>query len=189
MAQKSKKKRNKHRSVPGKFTPRIVRETPMAANGDGTPPGIPADLVWDAENPPIIYECTQDIEHAPDCDGTCEGMVVSESMVNLINEGRAYGRAQMSFLGVPQSMSMLGIPGVNVEILDLFVRVNILQDILIENFDVSKEEIDERFRVAKFNKLNEIRTAIEPTLREKRLEQQLGVAKKSILGPDGKPIG
>lgn len=192
MAQSKQKrnKRNKKHSVVGTHRPRIVMETPMAeGNGTGVNPDIPQDIEWNDSEPIVIFECSQHTEHAEGCDGDCGSRVLTESMVNLINEGRAYARANMSFLGIPQSMTMLGIPGQNVELFDLYIRVQTLQEVVLDKLDMDLEEFDEIFRTNKFNRLREVRESIEPSLKEARLKQQLGVAHKPILGPDGRPIG
>lgn len=157
-------------------------------NGNLENPNVPPDIVWNESDPPILFACTQHTEHDPRCDGNCPRIVSTESIINLINEGRAYARINMSFLGLPQSLMNGPFPGIPVEIYDLFLRVSVLQEIILEQLDITKDEIDERFRVMKYNGLRSIREEVEPQLRKQRLEQQLGVGRKPLLGPNGEML-
>jgi hypothetical protein len=162
----------------------------MSTLGNGNSPPVPDDIVWDEENPPLIYSCSQHIEHARFCNGECPTYVANELQVQLMNEARAWARAGMSFHGIPAAYrDQIPIQGINVELFDLECRVHVLCEILVEMFNVDGNEIDERYGKFKLMALRNIREENEANVRRQRAANALGIAqKKPIIGPDGQPL-
>lgn len=170
--------RGKPNRVPG------MRNMP---NGDA-PPEIPPDIEWDEDDPPFIHSCSRHVEHAGFCDGSCEGEYATESMVNLINEHLAWQRLGMVPMGVPMAMRGAPINGLLVEIWDLETRYMVLQD-WVEEQGITEEELNERFRIKKFERMQTVRKQNEETLRKRQIADKFGIVEKQVLGPDGNPIG
>lgn len=172
--------------IPGTYKRRV-----MPVNGDGTPPNIPDDLVYDPNDPITICTCSSYTEHNADCDGNCGELEATQNMINLINECRAWQRSQMTYTGLPASLAGGPFPGINVDVLDTDLRSEVLQEILIEHLGVTSEEIDERFREKKFEKLHAIREAVEPRVREARVRSMIDIPgkPKGIIGPHGEILG
>lgn len=164
---------------------RLREARALSISNGNSDPSIPPDLVWDENDPPIVFSCSQHTEHAPRCDGSCEAKVCDESLVNLLNEARAYARAGMSFNGIPAAMSGGPWSGLNVEIYDLEVRTLLLQNIIQEQFGISDDDINRQFRELKYKLLHDVRIAVEPDIKRARLEAQVGVQKSRIVGPHG----
>lgn len=169
--------------------PRIPR---MNAPGNGLHPHIevPDDLVWDEDNPPIIYPCSQHTEHHPfECPGPdkCPPIQLdSESQVMLLNEGRAWSRAGMNWHGIPMNFPGNGIP---VEIVDLLIYIEVMKPMLLQLTDTTEFELEEAFREKKLKMLTTIRGRHEDRVRKQRVANTLGIVEKPpLLGPDGRPI-
>lgn len=160
----------------------------MAVNGDAHP-GIPEDLVWDDENPPEVFNCSNHLYHERGCDGTCGLMDLTESKVALINEGLAYARAGMEWRGLPAIFAgKMPINGMQVELTDVLMWLETLKKTVCELAGISEDEFDEMFRANKIEMLRSVREANEERLRKSRLKSQLGVVENPLLGPDGFPI-
>jgi hypothetical protein len=155
-------------------------------NGDHAP-RVPDDLVWDEDNPPVVYECSQDITHEMGCNGNCNSTVLNEEQVELMNEARAWARAGMSFYGIPTAYAgQIPVRGINVELFDLECKLQVFRELLIESLGIDEEEVESRFRRFKFQAMRHIREVNEAAVRRARMEQF--IPKKQILGPDGGPI-
>lgn len=164
------------------------RTLPMASlNGDNAS-HVPADVVWDEENPMTIYMCSQDIEHDPRCNGLCPSYTPTKSQVDLINEARAWARAGMSFFGIPTAYKdTVPIAGINVELFDLECKFQAVRSMLVEKLDMDEDEFEEMFRETKLEAMRGIREQNEAAVRRERM-RSLIPAKPPILGPDGGPI-
>ena len=161
----------------------------MDINGASDMPGVPPDLIWDESDPPILFECSGYTEHAPFCNGTCPRSVAKESQVELINESFAWNRAGMSFLGIPNAYAQhIPIRGINIELFDLEMKVQMLKSLIIEFLDIDEEEVEERFRHAKLEIMRGIRDREEDNIRRSRVQQMLQVPQNPIIGPDGRPL-
>jgi hypothetical protein len=162
---------------------------PSELNGNNNPVGIPPDIVWDSENPPVAFACSQHTEHHPKCDGTCESMVLDESMVRGMNIAREYARNGMSFKGVVEGYDgMIPHSGMRVELFDLECEVKLLKQLLMELTGLSLEEYDVQFRELRSDVMEGVLEATLPGLKRARAEQALGIVPKKILGPDGSPL-
>jgi hypothetical protein len=158
----------------------------LGDNGASNAGRIPDDIKWSDDEPITIFACSQGLEHIPQCDGTCPSNVIDESMCKLINEGLAWRRANMNFMGVPAAYeNVIPVPGLKVELFDLELKFELLRGIVLELAGISEEEIDVRFREFKLERLREIRQANEAMVRQAHAAQTLGIQPKRILGPNG----
>lgn len=147
-------------------------------NGDGTPPGIPEDVVWDSENPQYIYECSSYIEHSPDCDGNCESDLAAESQIKLLNESLAWARAGMD------------TSGINISSFDNQANIMALQKVLIEKGILTQDEVDEEFRLFKIDVMRIVRENNEEQIKEMKQRMALGLrpSSRKLLGPYGEEL-
>lgn len=162
---------------------------PGMMNGDSVQE-VPPDLVWDEDNPPIIFQCSQDVQHDVRCNGHCGSVQLdSELQVTLLNEGRAWARAGMNFKGIPEAyQGVIPVPGINVELVDLLMWLETIKDIVRELSGMSEFEFQEKFREKKLEFLSIIRETNEARVKKQRVANSLGIAKKPIFGPDGNPL-
>lgn len=162
----------------------------MPSNGN-TLNNVPDDLIWDEDNHPVIFPCSQHTEHHPQCPGTEEPIELdSESQVKLLNEARAYARAGMSFLGIPSAYAnAIPVPGIQVELVDVLMWLETMKELLGELVGISEAELNERFRENKLALLQHIREQNEENVRKQKVANSLGIVEKpSLLGPDGSPL-
>lgn len=170
----------------GRGKPNRIPGIPGNGNADME---IPPDLVWDEDNPPIIFPCSQHTEHHPMCPGNDPSITLdSELQVELLNEARAWARIGMNFRGVPTSLAHL-TPGIQVELVDIMCWFEVMRDIVIEMSDIELFEFEEKFRERKLLTLRTIREQNEANIKKQRLVNQFGIVEKKVLGPDGRPIG
>lgn len=173
--------RGKPNRVPG------MRE--MSNGGMGME--IPPDLVWDEDDPPYIYPCSQHTEHHPMCPGNEPPIQLdSELQVEALNEGRRWARAGMSFEGVPAAyQGKVPIPGIAVELVDILMWLDVIKDVVIEMSTMTPFEFEEKFREYKIGFLRGIREANEDKVKKRRVANSLGIVNRPpLLGPDGNPI-
>lgn len=154
---------------------------------------VPPDIRWDEENHPVIFACSQHIEHHPRCDGNCgePTELDSESQVELLNEGRRYARLGISFAGIPAShMGHIPVPGIPIELVDLLMWLEAVKQIILDTTpQLSEFDLEEVYREKKLEFLRSIREANEEQIKKARTQQQIAVATKpGLLGPDGQPI-
>lgn len=165
------------------------RTLPMSTNGNSNP-GIPPDIEWNEDDPPVIYSCSEHITHADNCDGSCAPIEnVTESVVNVLNEARAWARVGMSFHGVPTSLPDGAFDGIKVNIFDEKLHNLTLQKVLIEAGLTTDEDIDELYRELKYNVMKEMRESHEENVKRLKLRQNMALPEKRLLGPDGQPLG
>ena len=157
-------------------------------NGDVPNMQVPPDIVWDEDDPPEIFNCSQHIEHQPMCNGNCGSHhVVSEKQVALMNEARAWARLEMPFNGVPFGTPFPGIP---VELVDLLCWLETTKDVLYEAGIVEEFEFEEKYRARKLELMTSIRTTHEDRIKKQRVQASLGIPDRPpLLGPDGRPFG
>lgn len=139
--------------VPGKF------------NG-----GIPPNLVWDENNPPMKNECSGLAQiHSDECDGSCEKTPCTELEVDLMNEHRNWARLGMNTGNVIQ---------------DLF-RMNNQIEAIVESLKelIPRETLDDTFKKVMLKNMRGIREANEEEIRRSRI----GV-RKQLFGPNGEPL-
>jgi hypothetical protein len=160
----------------------------MRMNGNVPNMQIPPDVIWDENDPPRIYDCSQHTEHQPTCDGNCESrLVVSEKQAELMNEARAWARLEMPFNGVPFGLPFPGIP---VEVVDLLCWLEVTKEQLYEAGIVEEFEFEEKYRDKKLELLRTIRSQHEDRIKRQRVASSLGIIERPpLLGPDGQPIG
>lgn len=168
------------------------RTPPMSSpNGNSMTPNVPPDIVWDEDSPPLIFSCSQHTEHDPRCKGDCESEFITNRLqVELMNEGRAWARAGMSFLGIPSAYEAhTPVPGIHVELFDLECKVQALLDFVVDSVGVDREVLEDKFREFKLDALRRIREINEESVRRQRAEASLGIINRpGLLGPDGRPI-
>lgn len=153
--------------------------------------GVPRDLIWNEDDPPVIYPCSQDIKHLPNCSGEEDGIQLdSELQVRILNEGRTWARAGMSFQGIPAAYSgVIPKPGIGVELVDLLCWLEVIKEQIVELTGMSEFEFEEKFRERKLEFLQTIRDANEANIRRNRIRASLGVKNKPpLLGPGGEPL-
>jgi hypothetical protein len=141
--------------------------------------GIPPNLEWDENNPPIIFPCSDHIEHMPNCNGECgEGAALTEYGVLLSNEAKDWARVG------------LAPDGVAVNSLDSKMQIDAVQQLLVEAGILDKDEIDELYRKLKYEVLHNMRQELEPQIREAKTAAMLGVNPKGprLLGPHGEQL-
>lgn len=154
---------------------------------------VPPDLVWDENDPPKIFPCSQHITHSPRCDGKCciEPMTIdTELQVDLLNEARAYARAGMSFKGVPEAYAnSIPIPGMQVELFDMLIWLQTLAEVVAEAGLIGKDDLNEKFRANKLVIMREQRDRHEAQVRKSAIANKFGIVEKPpLLGPDGTPL-
>lgn len=160
-----------------------------SSNGSGGEEGVPPDLEWDADNPPVIFSCSQHTEHMPNCPGDCGEHVCTEGTVLMANEARAWSRAGMSWSGVPTAYAgKVPIGGINVELVDLETKIHVLVELLKDVTNLSQEELDDMWLAHKAGYLRRIREDNEEMVRRTRAASALGIKNKRLLGPDGQPL-
>lgn len=168
--------------VPGTFS---------GSNG-GSAGWIPDDIVWDEDNHPVIFQCSQHTEHHPACNGECgePTELDTPSQVEILNEGRRYARAGMSFMGVPAAyQGKLPIPGISIELVDLFMWLKAAKKLIQSYCDVSEFEFEEAYRAEKIDFLRTVREANEEAVKQAELRSKMAIAEKpGLLGPDGQPF-
>src|SRR6266403_135998 len=137
---------------------RQQRIVPTMSVPNGNSPQVPDDIVWDEENPPVLFNCSNMIFHNADCNRQCGEIEVTETRVKLINEGLAWSRAGMNWHGVPRSYAgVIPVVGLSVELTDVLIWLELLRNKMIELTGSSIEEFDEEFANKKLEKLREIR--------------------------------
>jgi len=149
---------------------------PMSNNGDGQEIGISPNLEWDENNPPIIFPCSDHIDHAPDCDGSDEGAALTEYGVLLSNEAKDWARVGLQ------------VDGVQVNSLDSKMQIGAVQQLLVEAGVLDKDEIDELYRKLKYEVLHSMREELEPQVKAAKTAAMLGVRpgqRPPLLGPHG----
>jgi hypothetical protein len=145
------------------------------------------DLVWDAENPPVVNSCTMnDGEHVKDCDGNCEQIKLDELDVMLVNERRAWVRAGMLPLAFPLGVG--NMPGLRTDLLDLEVRVVVLTRLLVESKIIDGDALNQLFKEVFHDRLHSIRVNSEEEIRRQRAMQTLSIAQKTLLDANGRPL-
>jgi hypothetical protein len=149
----------------------------VSSNGDGVTPGIPPDVEWNSENPPIIYQCSQHTSHDPHCDGNCESEVSTENQILLLNESKQWAREGLDTSQIQTNAFHIGC------------QVNALQKVLVDAGIIDQETVDDNYRKIKYDVLHEVRASIGPQIKEARTRAILGVDEhKRIIGPGGLPL-
>jgi len=153
---------------------------------NGPNPQVPADITWDADNPPVLFVCSNHLFHLSGCDGNCGELVATENRVNLINEGLAFARAGMSWRGIPSAYeATIPVPGVKVELTDMLIWMEQMRDIFCEMSGISPDEFEDEFARRKYEFLHRIRIMNESHIRK---QQIVDMIRTPILGPDGNPL-
>lgn len=138
--------------------------------------GIPPNIVWDEDNPPIAHSCSGGLMHAPDCDGSCaDGEPLKEYEVDLLNEHREWGRVGMN-------PGMITISSTS---FDLEVRVGGLSEFLVEKGIIDVEELNEFYIRMRIDRMRELRLANQDAVKRARLGLP---GKPQIFGPGGNPL-
>lgn len=154
---------------------------------------IPEDTVWDEANPPTVHKCSgNDGYHITECVGDCEEIAITELDVKLSNEYKAWGRAAMTPVGVPEGVLIGGRPmsGIAVNLFQLEVQVIAIIKALCEETPGLNEKIEEAFKETMLHRMWSIRMANEEHVRETQTARTLGIKLngKKLLGPDGRPV-
>lgn len=159
-----------------------------AGNGSGLP-NVPPDIEWNEDDPPVVFNCSNHIEHDARCNGECGWFIPNESQVDLMNEARAWARVGMNFFGIPTAYAgTIPVNGIHVELFDLECKFQVLREMVIELAGIDEEELEERFRKFKLTAMRNIREQNEAAVRSQRAAEMLRIAKKPLLGPDGNPL-
>lgn len=131
--------------------------------------GIPPNIEYDALTPPVKNMCSNMLEvHAPDCDGDCVKVPLTELEVNIINENREWARAGMDTQHVIRDVFRMSI--------QIKALVRIVEEL-------APGKLDEVYQRALVAEMRGIREANQDEIRA----QRLGVGPK-LVGPNGKPL-
>jgi hypothetical protein len=136
--------------------------------------GIPPNIVWDADNPPIKHSCSDGLMHAPGCDGACaDGEPMKEYEVDLLNEHREWGRVGMN----PAMITSTSTP------FDFEARLSALSEFLVEKGVIEDiEELNEFYARLRIERMRDLRIANQEAVKRQRLGLP---GKPQIFGPGG----
>jgi len=148
----------------------LMPNIPGSFNG-----GVPPNIVWDEDNPPIKYACSQNVLHGPGCDGSCgaDGFM-TEAQVRMENETREWQRVGMNPDGI----------GTRITPWNMDVKINAVVEFLNEKGIIDITELNDYFLTVKVNMMQQIREMNQ----EAAKRAKLGLPPKGLLGPDGLPI-
>jgi len=148
---------------------------PMSDNGNSARQrGIPPNIEWDEDNPPVVYTCSADLKHDPNCDGTCDEIKLAHYETLLSNEAKEWARVGLDPEGIAANS------------LDAAMQVNAIRELLVEAGVLNQEDVDERYRKLKLTILQDMRSQLEPQIREAKTAAMLGVRPgPTLLGPHG----
>ncbi len=135
--------------------------------------GIPPNIEWDPNNPPIKHTCSNALNHAPGCDGTCGPLgALTEVETALVNESREWARLNMNTTNVQYDS------------LRENSKVKALINLLEAKGICTPQEMDLFFQGALLTEMQNVRFASQ----DKVKRTLLGLPKASLLGPDGRPL-
>lgn len=135
--------------------------------------GIPANLVWDEDNPPVRFSCGRMVEkHTPHCDGSCTSEPITEAECSLINEHREWARIGMNTNNVQR------------DIFAMYNEVKAIRSLCIDAGIFTLDELDTRFQELALEEMRTIRAQNEEAVKR----ANLGLGAPKIIGPDGKPL-
>jgi hypothetical protein len=119
-----------------------------------------------------IFECSHNLQHLPTCDGDC-GITTLEGLDREICiELKKWDELGMKAMGtLPESP----FPGIGVEIFHMELSQNTLVECLIEKGIFTREELDEKFKQHKLDRLVDIREMNEEQVKEARRRQQIAI--------------
>lgn len=138
--------------------------------------GVPPNIVWDPENPPIKNSCSNTNMHVTGCDGTCErDGFMTETEVAHLNESREWGRVGMN-------PGMIMVPSTP---FDFEMRINALVDALVEADVLDMEELNDRYLQTRVRRMQKLRLDNEEAAKRAKFGLP---GKPPILGPDGQPL-
>lgn len=133
--------------------------------------GIPANLIWDEDNPPLKCDgCGMVGIHGPGCDGKYTKSPIRETECQLLNENREWARLGMSTNMVTRDLFKMGN--------QITAIVNMLSTL------VDKDELNDEYRRCTVAEMQRIRLANQDEIKR----TNLGLPQKTILGPDGQPL-
>lgn len=134
--------------------------------------GVPPNIEWDPNNPPILNSCSDQLNHLPNCDGTCpKSRELEELEVDLINENREWVR-----IGMDTSK-------VAVNLFRMQHQINAVINVLEYDGIISRAELDREFQKSLLEDMRKMREAVGDQVKRTKLGLP---AKPGILGPDGK---
>jgi len=133
--------------------------------------GIPANLVWDENNPPVKCDgCGMVGIHTPDCDGKHTTSSLRQTECEMINKRREWARLGMSTDFIARDLFKMGN--------QIQALINILGTL------VDPDELNDEYRRCCVAEMRRIRLANQDEIKR----ANLGIPPKSILGPDGQPL-
>lgn len=138
--------------------------------------GVPPNLVWDEDNPPVRNGCTGEIgeHHTDDCDGSCEKIPLSQLEVELTNEHREWARLGMHTNNISHDLFRMDN--------QIGALIQVVGRMLGEG---GEQELNEAFQLECLKQMRGIRF----TYQEQAKRSKLGLPpKRSVLGPDGNPF-
>lgn len=138
--------------------------------------GVPPNLVWDEDNPPMRNGCNGEVSnhHEQGCDGSCERTPLTELEVNLTNEHREWARVGMRTEQIPHDLFRIEN--------QINAIIQVVGRMLGEG---GEAELNEAYQEECLKQMRGIRLAYQEQV--KRVKFGL-LPKPGVLGPDGKPI-
>lgn len=139
--------------------------------------GIPPNVVWDENNPPIKHSCSDNpLVHIPDCKGDCEdGDAMGEHEVELLNEHLEWSRIGMN----PQLIGTVLTP------FDMDLRISVLSTFLADQGIIDLDELNVVLTRSRVERMKKLREDNQEAVRRMRLGMP---PKPPLLGPTGEPL-
>lgn len=139
----------------------------------------------------LANECNRHLDrnkHAEDCPGDCELVELYGSEVDLHNEVVRWNKHDWAIQGIPSSFIGLGPPGIGINLLQLdFVQTALIK-FLVEMDIINEDELNDKLRVVKTERLTKIREAQEKIMAREEAAAKLVVPDKRIIGPNGEVL-
>lgn len=127
----------------------------------------------------VVHECSMNINHADYCDGTCPDKTLGQLECDLVNEMKAWQRVGMPLVGIPDCLiDKLPLMGMNVDLLDVSFKIDLLAQLVIGKGIVTEDELNEMFMTMKLERLKKAREGFE-------MVQKIQAIRAPIFGPDG----
>lgn len=112
-------------------------------------------------------------------------MAKTQLEVQLAEELKRWQLAGMRAAGVPAGFE---VPGIPVELYEIEVRTSAVIKLMMDKGIFTKEEADIYYQQEMLERLTKIREANEENIKKQRMANEIAVAQKRLLGPNGQPF-